>query len=93
MSSSLETRIERLEQHGAADDAALEISLLVTFEGSDGALPVDHLTDGRGQAWQRSEGETEAAFVDRARAAAGKTKPNCCTVLRHVQPVQPTPVG
>lgn len=76
----------------AGDGAASERVFLVTIVGADGALPLDHFTDGQGQAWQRGEGETEAAFVDRARTAC-KLKPNSCAVLLPAQPVQATRAG
>lgn len=81
MTSSLETRIERLEQHGAADDAASECVLLVSFVSPGGALPLDRVTDWRGQAWQRAEGESERAFVDRACACADAPRRGCARVL------------
>lgn len=81
MSSSIETRIERLEQQEAGVAGATALRLQVSFVSPDGAKPVDQVTGGRGQIWQRAEGETEQEFVGRAWASAGAPPRGCAQVL------------
>ena len=81
---NLQRRVEKLEAAvvGRTPDDILVVRFIVPGSGAPGPRPTEVVRIRCGdREWHRREGETEEAFIERAKSEAQPTRPGCVRVF------------